>query len=154
MLISQPGQALKEDRTEESRRRRWEKDPLFPENLRRFHSRGTVCVCAYNLPRLLPLSLAAFLLHNSVTLPAATVLSESAPSISLACLPACLPLLLWTLVVCLLSSSLLCVCVCVCVCLSLVSSAFSCCLLSCLLAVDFCNNKFLFWRRRRKLLQL
>ncbi len=144
MLISQPGQALKEDRTEESRRRRWEKDPLFPENLRRFHTRGTVCVCAYNLPRLLPLSLAAFLLHNSVTLPAATVLSESAPSISLACLPACLSsceLLLFAFSPAL---SCVCVCACVCVCLSLVSSAFSCCLLSCLLAVDFCNNKFLF----------
>jgi hypothetical protein len=78
-----------------------------------------LCVCAYNRPCLLPFSLAAFLLHNSVTLPAATVLSESAPSISLACLPACLSSSSYSCVCCellLLPSlqlSLLCLCVCV-----------------------------------------
>jgi putative flippase GtrA len=89
------------------------KHPLFPEKLQRFHTRGTVCVCAYNLPCLLPLSLVAFLLHNSVTLPAATVLSESAPSISPACLSSsscvCCELLLLP------SLQLSSVCVCVCV---------------------------------------
>jgi len=92
MLISQPGQALKEDRREESRRRMWE-NTHYSRTTSKDSIPAELCVCVYNLPCLLPLSLAAFLLHNSVTLPAATVLSESAPSIS----PARLLLLLCVL---------------------------------------------------------
>jgi hypothetical protein len=70
MLISQPGQALKEDRREESRRRKKVgKHPLFPEKIP--YPRNCLCVCVYNLPCLLPLSLAAF--------PSCTILSLSLP---------------------------------------------------------------------------
>lgn len=144
MLISQPGQALKEDRREESRRIRRCENTHY--SWRRFRARGTVsvCVCVYNLPCLLPLLLAAFPPAQFCHSPCrySTDGISSFPSLLPGSPPPPPPPVCCELLLLLpsLSSSLLCVCVCV----YLVSSAFSCCLLACLLAVDFCSNKFLF----------